>query len=288
MKRLALFLFALALTACGARVLAPAAPTNDGTTFSIQIHVYDAIATSPAGLADIANNLHATAIRVEYSPTQYSYAWAAQAISDGLKIDFGLPFPTIVFPNGPETSTPAQYAAMCSAGAAQFPGEMWEIMNEADLPDPSSKLELTPAEYVQYVQTCAPAIQAADPTAMVVTAGTSGLDTAWLTSIAAAFPSVNGIAVHPYGVALHELFDANNFRDSVTRVGQQFGKPVYVTEWGEAPPNPSDLQSAISQMRGTTPFFNVYEYETVSTDAQPFGLVNTPGYAAFASAALPQ
>lgn len=251
----------------------PPAPVTTTTAFGVEVHPGDALSTSQTALADMRKNLGVTTIRTDYSPTQFSYGWVANAIAAGLKMVMITPYLAIGAP-----FDPTGYAAICAQGAAQFPGQTWEIMNEPDNEVPLNEQQITPAQYVTLVQAVVPAIRAADPTAKIITGGTSGLDMGWLTAIAAAYPLVDGVGVHPYGIAPNGMAQAIAQAQSVTG-----GKPVYLSEWGLAAPPSGSIATAVSSAKGRTPLFVYYEYRTQPGEPS-FGLVGTPGYAEYQSA----
>lgn len=284
MRLLALLLAAL-LVGCGSTGVPI---TSYHTLFMVEVHPGDGTATSTAGLADIAANLHAGGIRVDYDPPStlngqngYDYSWVRTALADGLRMYFITPYvsPSDVPPNGTAFSAAylATYAQIAAAGAAAYPGSYWDIVNEPDNDAALGQGQLTEAQYIQLVRAVAPAIKAADSSAAIV-GDASASGRAWLLGLAPAYPLLDELAIHPYGIP------ANQMWSYISALSNATGKQVIVGEWGEAPPNAADLTTFVKGLAGNVPVANVYEYETQPGESPSYGLVGTPGYAAYAAA----
>lgn len=288
MRLFALLLTAL-LTACGPSIGSVGVPTTSYTTkFSIECHPYDTTCTSPAGLADVANNLHAKMIRTDYDPPSvlngsngYDYSWVPQATADGLQMYFITPYvdPTVIASGGFTSAYITEYAQVAAAGAARFPGSVWDIVNEPNNDTALSQGQMTVAQYIQLLQTVIPAMKAADPTA-VFAADVSGADTAWLTGLRPVYSLLAILMIHPYGTAPNQLFNVAKAMENAT------GMNVGIGEWGESPQSPADLTAAVSNVVGQVSIFNLYEYDNQPGETTNYGILGTPAYSAYAGAIL--
>ncbi len=201
-----------------------------------------------------ATSTHASVIRVQYLPAMQAkscydgiYAVAKRA---GLKIIWITPAEDL---NAPVD--PASYARAVATAAQSYPGSYWELMNEPDLHQPDisdywNDEARAAQEYLSIAMATAPAIRTADPTATVISGGTSGFESnnpalPWLHATLALAPLVDGVAFHPYsGVNLDQLH----------AIAQLWHKPVYITEWSTN--NGGTIESYLQAYDGVVPLFN--------------------------------
>ena len=111
--------------------------------------------------------------------------------------------------------------------AARHPGCAFELGNEAEIPGPangSTSEALLPEIYAAYFQMLAEAIRSADPTATIVTAGTSGIPLPWIRAVLA-ITNPDAVGIHPYGVA------PLAYAETIARIGTKL--PIYFTEFGK-------------------------------------------------------
>ncbi|MGD0475601.1 MAG: hypothetical protein ABSB70_20630 [Candidatus Velthaea sp.] len=201
-----------------------------------------------------ATSTHASVIRVQYLPalqprTCYDgiYATAKHA---GLKVLWITPAVDL---NAPVD--PASYARIMAAAARSYPGSTWELMNEPDLHQPDisdywNDEALAERQYLSIATAAAPAIHAADRTAVVISGGPSGFESnnpslPWLHATLPLAPLVDGVSFHPYsGVNLQQIH----------AIGQLWNKPVYITEWSTD--NGGIIEAYLAAYNGVVPLFN--------------------------------
>ena len=126
-----------------------------------------------------------------------------------------------VLDDAPELAT--HYGAL----AARHPGCAFELGNEAEIPGPaggSTSEALLPDTYAAYFGMLAEAIRSADPTATIVTAGTSGIPLPWIRAVLA-ITNPDAVGIHPYGVA------PLAYAETIARIGTKL--PIYFTEFGK-------------------------------------------------------
>ncbi|MBN1476684.1 cellulase family glycosylhydrolase [Candidatus Sumerlaeota bacterium] len=137
-------------------------------------------------------------------------------------------------------STPADfagYAAYCAAAAARYADDVdiWEIWNE---PNISMFWGGTPdaADYTALVAAAAPAIRAADSTAIIVGGVTSGIDIGFLTSCfnSGLLSDVDVISVHPYRTTAPETVAAElaALRSLMNGYANGSNVTIWTGEWG--------------------------------------------------------
>jgi hypothetical protein len=124
----------------------------------------------------------------------------------------------------------------------------------------------------------AQAIRAADSSATIVTGGTSGDDSSIgfpynVTLGRGVGPYIDGVGIHPYGVA------PSAFASAVSQVSDETDKPVYITEW--ATNNATDLEEAMLSSATNTRMFDAYQYQNQPGDTQ-YGLINNGLWTTFA------
>ena len=166
--------------------------------------------------------------------------------------------------------------------AKRFPGMAWEIGNEAEIPSGGSDAALSAAQYASVFRVHADAIRIFDPTAKIVTAGTSGFHVEWIRAVLA-LTNPDAVGVHPYGCA------PQNYASAVAAIGTKL--PVYFTEWGLENISPQGVFNYFYFARGVTPVAVLFclsdrsaEFGSIAGN-QPFGLmdvdaVRRPSYAA--------
>ncbi len=139
--------------------------------------------------------------------------------------------------------------------------------------------------YVALAKPTALAIRANDPSALILSGGTSGRDEHFPFAIAAGIalaPYVDGVSIHPCGI------DYNSMSSAIVEVSLATAKTVYVTEW--ATYAGQGLGQAMASAKGLTPIFCIYEYQEQASEFASnevdWGLVNTGAWQAFAAAAL--
>jgi hypothetical protein len=140
---------------------------------------------------------------------------------------------------------------------------VWELINEPDFYVPS----MTVQQCIAVDTAAAQAIRAVDPTATIVTGGTSGIDSnhnfEYDIAIGQALaPYVDGVGLHPYGVA------PSAFASQAAQISLATGKPTWIT----------------TSSRGETPMFDSYDYQTQSGEPN-YGLIDNGLWTTFAEQA---
>lgn len=249
------------------------------TGYYVEFHPLDAPNLSM--LHQVHDQWHASGIRIDYIPGNNAFydGLVSNARHVGLKVVFTTPYTSL-------GSSVAAYAQNAGIAAKRYAGLglTWEIYNEPDLlygEDPNVAVP----QYVALAIPTALAIRANDPTALILTGGTSGRDEYFPFAIAAGIalaPYVDGVSIHPYGI------DYNSMGAAVVHVSLATGKPVYVTEWASY--GGQDLGQAMTSAKGLTPMFCIYEYQEQASEIAShdvtWGLINTGAWSAFAAAAL--
>lgn len=131
-------------------------------------------------------------------------ATVAAARARGLKLLITLACaPTWATPgNKPDVlpADPAQYARVASYLATRYRGQIaaWEVWNEPDCEGGCPRGN--PEAYAQLLRAAYPALKAADPAAVVMNGGLSGIDLTWIRRMldAGAAQSLDVLALHPY------------------------------------------------------------------------------------------
>ena len=153
--------------------------------------------------------------------------------------------------------------------AVRYPGLTWEIGNEAEIMSGGKDAALTPQTYAAVFQIHADVIRAADPTAKLVTAGTSGFANAWIRDVLA-LTTPDAVGVHPYGVA------PRDYAKAVADLGTKL--PVYFTEWGLQNISPQQVTDFYAYARGVVPVAVLFCLSDLSAEAgQTFGLIDSHG-----------
>ena len=140
-----------------------------------------------------------------------------------------------------------------------------EVGNETDL---SVNGFAAVDDYAAYVRRIAPVVTSFG--VPVITAGTSGLDVPWTSSLAQRLRdtspplSIAGFGLHPYGISPGRLPTAV---DSARRAAG--GAAVYVTEYGAM--NAGDLYDGIVGLAPLTPALVIYEYAAQPNETQDAG-----------------
>jgi len=229
----------------------PPAPTGVFTTLrSVEVHPQYG---DPATQLSLAAAMQANAVRVDYTQEygeSYYNAFFTAAAANKLSVIEITPY---IHTDGTFAQelpyTPAAYASYMAAEATlrcgTVPTLIFEIYNEPDAAN--SQALIGTATYTAMVETTAPAIRKACPSAAIITGGTSGLDLAWDTEIAMLAPYVDGFGLHPYGLA------DSSMRSAITAVQSAFNstKPVYFTEFGPDIP-------AFQNANTASPVWNTY------------------------------
>ncbi|MBN1429486.1 MAG: hypothetical protein JXB07_14020 [Anaerolineae bacterium] len=141
--------------------------------------------------------------------------------------------------DAPYTSTQVSFSRFCYTFAQRYKGQVYsyEVWNEPDLPHYWNG---TAAQYATLLKGCYQGIKAADPAAIVVTAGM-----AYITDLQFYTAVIRQLARDPQAPANHYYFDAvavhmygdpelvyshtNNVRNVLTGYGIR-GKPIWITE----------------------------------------------------------
>lgn len=245
---------------------------------------------TPAVMADIRDNLHATYVRTGWIPDQFKFetiAWrredeAMDAIcQSGLKTMIIVPTPRNDS-KGLEDLVQdvrdffARYTQR-EPGCIRYA----EITNEADLPK-SGFADVR--QYAAYYQQVAPEV--ASFGIPVITSGTSGKDLPWTAELATilrgARPAqpVSGYGFHPYGVAPGAMAAATlEMRRAAAAPGAESLPTVYVTEIAQQ--RADDLYKTIVGLARATPAITIYEYLPQTGEDPIYGLKDNPArYAA--------
>jgi hypothetical protein len=281
MRHVIIALALAALAACGHASL-PLSPTpspiaNRGTVFSVEVHPGDASSTTPTALAAIAA-AGFSAIRTDYSPpplTGYDYSWLAAAEAAGLHLVLITPYP-----QASDVADPSAYAALVADAVTKYPAATIELDNEPNDAAPLAQLQLTPAQYVAVMRPTIAAARAAHAATNILLGGVTTSATAaygykaWLQQTEVL--PVDGTAVHLYGVP------ASAVQNVVVPLVVQYGRPVSITETGEAPPVGADLVALANAAKGLVAIDNFYEWRTQAGEP-PYGLVGTDALAALSA-----
>jgi len=138
-----------------------------------------------------------------------------------------------------------QVVAEYYAGVARrFPGMAWEIGNEAELRSGGGDEPLLVTTYASVFQAHADAIRAADRSATLVTAGTSGFAGIWIRAVLA-LTHPDAVGVHPYGTA------PQNYATAVAQIGTKL--PVWFTEFGLQDATPQQVSDYFAYSHGVVP-----------------------------------
>ena len=273
----------LLLAACGHAGTTPPIPVNHGTNYGVVIEPATLSAdTTAASLTDIAHNLRAQNIRVDYEPTQFDYSWVPTAIADGLRIDFITPY--IPFGTAITPAYIAAYAQTVADLVRMYPHQIIEVYNEPNIQESAIEAKLTPQNYIDLANAVVPAVRAADPTALISSGGTSGVDLNWFAATLSVYAQFDCVGVHPYE------YKPAQFGAMIASIALTVrNKPVCITEWGESPQVPADLTAAASAVNdGYVPIFDVFELDDPVGAKTLFGLRQNPAaYAAYAGAIIP-
>lgn len=177
-----------------------------------------------------------------------------------------------VLDDAPELAT--HYGAL----AAKHPGCAWELGNEAEIPGPvlgATSEALPPDTYAAYFAMLAEAIRAADPTATIVTAGTSGVPVAWITEVLARV-APDAIGIHPYGIA------PLAYAETIARISSRV--PVWFTEFGKMAASAGEiaqrdaLVAYLDRARGVADVAIWFSLSDRSAEKmQSFGLIDAEG-----------
>ena len=153
--------------------------------------------------------------------------------------------------------------------AKRYPGCAWEIGNEAEIASGGGDAALSAETYGSVFETHAYAIRTVDPTAKLVTAGTSGFHTDWIRAVLAV-TRPDAVGVHPYGSA------PQNYASAVAAIGTKL--PVWFTEWGVPNNSPEAVTDYFTNARGVVPVAVLFCLSDLSADnGQPFGLIDAFG-----------
>ena len=155
--------------------------------------------------------------------------------------------------------------------AKRFPGMAWEIGNEAEIPSGGNDAALSAAQYASVFRVHADAIRIFDPTAKLVTAGTSGFHIDWIRAVLA-LTNPDAVGVHPYGCA------PQNYASAVAAIGTKL--PVYFTEWGaqNSPAQAQEVADYFTYARGVVSVAVLFALSDLSADnGETFGLMDASG-----------
>ena len=162
-------------------------------------------------------------------------------------------------------------AAYYADVARRFPGMAWEIGNEVEMRSKNGDEPLLVTTYAAVFQSHADAIRAADPTAKLVTAGTSGFAGIWIRAVLA-LTHPDAVGVHPYGTA------PQNYASAVAAIGTNL--PVWFTEFGtqNSPTQAQEVTDYLSHARGVVPVAVWFALSDLSADnGETFGLMDSQG-----------
>jgi hypothetical protein len=249
--------------------------------FKDVLHVY----FTPAVMADIRDNLHATYVRTGWIPDEFKFEnihWKREdegmdaICSAGLKT-------MIVVPNPQDDAKGLRdLVAAVRAFFARYTQREFgcvryaEITNEADL---SRNGFDSVEQYAKYYELVAPIVASFGVT--VITSGTSGKDLPWTAQLAQILrdgdppPPVDGYGFHPYGVAPDAMAQATmEVRRAAGTAAGGVPPAVYVTEIGQE--NAADLYRTIVDLGRATPAITIYEYLPQPGEDSRYGLKNDP------------
>ena len=169
-------------------------------------------------------------------------------------------------------------AAYYAGVAKRFPGCAWEIGNEAEIRSGGGDEPLLVTTYAAVFRVHADAIRAADPTAKLVTAGTSGFAVIWIRAVLA-LTNPDAVGVHPYGTP------PQAYASAVAQIGTKI--PVWFTEWGLENISPQQVTDYYAYARGVVPVAVLFCLSDLSAELgsiagnrethQPFGLIDQFG-----------
>jgi len=155
--------------------------------------------------------------------------------------------------------------------AKRFPGCAWEIGNEAEIRSGGGDAPLDSDTYARTFNAHANIIHAGDPTAKLVTAGTSGFHVDWIRAVLA-LTNPDAVGVHPYGCA------PQNYASAVAAIGTKL--PVYFTEWGaqNSPTQSQEVADYFTYARGVVAVAVLFALSDLSADnGETFGLMDASG-----------
>lgn len=241
---------------------------------------------TPAVMADIRDNLHATYVRTGWIPARLKFEIRWRREDDGMDIicRSGLHVMVILPSRGKEAKGEdliANVREFFARYTVREPGciAYAEVANEADLPE--NHFADVDA-YAAYYRSVAPIV--ASFGVPIVTSGVSGQDLPWTNTLASLLREsqspVSGFGFHPYGVPPARM------AESLTAMARAAGDlspeslpKVYVTEIGQA--DPRDLYATIVNLARVTPTITIYEYQAQPGEDPRYGLKNNPAlYAA--------
>jgi len=169
-------------------------------------------------------------------------------------------------------------AAYYAGVAKRFPGCAFEIGNEAEIRSGGGDEPLLVTTYAAVFRVHADAIRAADPTAKLVTAGTSGFAVIWIGKVLA-LTNPDAVGVHPYGTP------PQAYASAVAQIGTKI--PVWFTEWGLENISPQQVTDYYAYARGVVPVAVLFCLSDLSAELgsiagnrethQPFGLIDQFG-----------
>jgi len=123
-----------------------------------------------------------------------------------------------------------------------------------------------PTMAIAYTKAVAIAAQSANSNILIISAGTSGYDAAWL---AETIPKLKGIiscvGIHPYGIS------PGNFGTLATSVKNQYGLPVCYSEFGNTPGNlesPANINTAFTLSQNAAAQFNFFNLGELENSPQ--------------------
>ena len=164
-----------------------------------------------------------------------------------------------------DAGTVANYYASV---AKKFPGCAWEIGNEAEIRSGGGDAPLSANAYA-HAFNVHNFIRETDPTAKLVTAGTSGFAVTWIRDVLA-LTTPDAVGVHPYGVA------PQNYAKAVADLGTKL--PVYFSEWGLQNISPQQVTDFFAYARGVVPVAVLFCLSDLSADnGETFGLMDVSG-----------
>jgi hypothetical protein len=238
---------------------------------------------TPAILADIRDNLHATYVRTGWIPGRLHFEkirWRREDLGmdticgSGLHVMMILPSP--VAGGADRSALVDNVREFFSRYTARDPGCIaWaEVGNEADLPENGFASVM---DYAGYYRDVAPIVAAFH--IPVITTGVSGENLAWTSELAnllyATKSPVSGYGFHPYGVKPADMAGATvAVRQAAGELAKGSFPSVYVTEIGKA--DAHDLYATIVNLARATPAITIYEYQAQPNEDPRYGLKNNP------------
>lgn len=160
--------------------------------------------------------------------------------------------------------------------AKRFPGCAWEIGNEQEIISGGGDSPMDTSTYAYLFNLFSKTIRLYDPTAIFVTAGTSGFNYDW-TQAVLALTKPDAVGVHPYGT---------NPIDYATAVWNLNARgPVWFTEFGLMNITPQEVTDYFTHARGVVPLAVLFCLSDLSADKasgsmsgpEPFGLMTVTG-----------